>query len=92
MKDIPSKWIDGEPFLGCRKGDYVLNQEGDYIYGEAKGKIAIVGRGQCYFWEKVKIANEAGAIGIIIINRLIQFSIVKGGHDLFHRLLNSEGL
>lgn len=62
IKDIPSKWIDGEPFLGCRQGGYADN-------GEAKGKIAIVGRGECYFWEKVKIAHEAGAIGIIVINR-----------------------
>ena len=39
------------------------------IYGKTKGKIAIVGRGECFFWEKVKIAHEAGAIGIIIINK-----------------------
>ena len=69
IKDIPSKWRDGEPFLGCRQDDYVSNEGGDLFYGEAKGKIAIIGRGECYYWEKVMMAHQAGAIGIVIINK-----------------------
>ena len=64
MKDIPSKWADGEPFLGCRESDW--NQGG---LSGPEGKIAIIGRGECWYWEKVMFAYNAGAVGVVVVNK-----------------------
>lgn len=36
--------------------------------GTMPGKIAIIRRGECFFWEKIRNAQLAGAIGAIIYN------------------------
>ncbi len=36
--------------------------------GEVDGKIALIDRGECFFTEKVRHAQDAGAIGVIIVN------------------------
>ena len=34
------------------------------------GKVALISRGSCYFFDKVKMAQDAGAIAVIIYNNL----------------------
>ena len=36
---------------------------------QVAGKIAMIDRGTCTFYDKVKNAQNAGAIGVIIVNR-----------------------
>jgi hypothetical protein len=51
-------------------------------FGEdATGKIAIIRRGQCSFVNKVKNAQDAGAIAVIIMNNVSGESISMGGTD-----------
>jgi extracellular elastinolytic metalloproteinase len=49
--------VASEPTLGC--GKFVTN---------VKGKVALVDRGECNFSQKVKNAETAGAIAVIICN------------------------
>ncbi len=46
-----------------------------------KGKIAVIYRGTCSFVIKVKNAQTAGAIGVIMINNAAGAPIVMGGTD-----------
>src|SRR5690606_130960 len=46
-----------------------LGQPGDFSDG-AKGKIALVQRGENSFWEKVQNATDAGAIGVVIYDNV----------------------
>ena len=45
------------------------------------GKIAIINRGNCSFVIKVKAAQDAGAIGVIMINNVAGAPIIMGGAD-----------
>jgi len=45
------------------------------------GKIAIIMRGNCNFTDKVKFAQTAGAIAVIVINNVAGAPIVMGGAD-----------
>lgn len=45
------------------------------------GKIAIIDRGNCNFTVKVKNAQDAGAVGVIMINNVAGDPIVMGGTD-----------
>ena len=56
--------------------------EGCTSFGEdATGKIAIIRRGECSFVEKVKNAQNAGAIGVIMLNNVSGEPIPMGGED-----------
>lgn len=48
---------------------------------EVAGKIAIIDRGQCSFLEKVKNAQDAGAIAALIVNNQGDFVINMGGES-----------
>ncbi|MGB5418266.1 PA domain-containing protein, partial [Algibacter sp.] len=48
---------------------------------DATGKIAIIRRGDCPFVEKVKNAQDAGAIGVIMLNNVSGEPIPMGGED-----------
>ena len=45
------------------------------------GKIALIDRGNCFFIEKVKIAQNAGAVGVIIVNTTTAGVVQMGGSD-----------
>jgi len=45
------------------------------------GNIAVIERGTCYFVDKVKNAQNAGAIGVLMINNVPGTPIIMGGTD-----------
>lgn len=45
------------------------------------GKIALINRGTCAFTEKVKNAQDAGAIGVIMVNNVAGAPLIMGGTD-----------
>ncbi len=45
------------------------------------GNIAVIERGTCYFVDKVKNAQNAGAIGVLMINNVGGGPIIMGGTD-----------
>lgn len=45
------------------------------------GKIALINRGTCFFAEKIKSAQNAGAIGVIMVNNVEGPSIVMAATD-----------
>ncbi len=45
------------------------------------GNIAVIERGTCYFVDKVKNAQNAGAIGVLMINNVPGTPIIMGGSD-----------
>ena len=45
------------------------------------GNIAVIERGTCYFVEKVMNAQNAGAIGVLMINNVPGAPIIMGGND-----------
>jgi hypothetical protein len=49
--------------------------------GEIAGKIALIDRGSCLFTEKVKNAQNAGAVAVLIVNNLPQGLPPMGGSD-----------
>jgi len=44
------------------------------------GKIALIDRGECYFVDKVKRAQEAGAIAAVVINNVEGWAFQMGGN------------
>ena len=43
------------------------------------GKIALIDRGDCLFWEKVNRAQTAGAVAVIMVNNVAGAPITMGG-------------
>lgn len=63
---------DGQPSLGCTA---LLNTT------EIAGKIAVADRGTCTFVQKAIMAQEAGAVALIIINNQGGGPMTMGGDD-----------
>ena len=49
--------------------------------GDATGKIAVIRRGDCPFVNKVKNAQDAGAVAVIMMNNVTGQPIPMGGTD-----------
>jgi hypothetical protein len=49
--------------------------------GEVSGKIAVIDRGDCFFVDKVRHAQDAGARGVIIVHNESGFPPDLGGSD-----------
>jgi subtilisin family serine protease len=75
-------------------GPQIFNQEGDlkfsdptdlgcspYAPGTFTGMIALINRGTCTFTVKVKNAQDAGALGVLIVNNTNTFPGGMGGTD-----------
>lgn len=45
------------------------------------GKIAVVNRGTCFFEEKANFAQDAGAVGLVVINNVIEANITMAMGD-----------
>lgn len=52
------------------------------ITNNVSGKIALIRRGSCAFVEKVKNAQDAGAIGVIMMNNVDGTPVAMGGADV----------
>jgi subtilisin family serine protease len=52
-----------------------------YPAGTFAGKIALINRGTCTFAVKVKNAQDAGALGVLMINNSNTFPVAMGGAD-----------
>eukprot|EP00056_Hartaetosiga_gracilis_P022213 m.28877 g.28877 ORF g.28877 m.28877 type:complete len:879 (+) comp9517_c0_seq1:767-3403(+) len=63
---IPGGVISGEVFIETDNPNGCSETGG--ISPAAKGKIVVVNRGTCYFTEKARNAESAGAIGVVIVN------------------------
>ncbi|MDH3815058.1 MAG: peptidase [Acidobacteriota bacterium] len=61
-----------DPMLGCNS---LVNAS------EIAGKIAVVDRGECFFTEKVKNAQNAGAVAVIVVNNQPTGLPPMGGDD-----------
>jgi hypothetical protein len=59
-----------DPTLGC-----------DSFGATVTGKIALIRRGACNFTVKVKHAQDAGAIGVIMMNNVVGTPVPMGGTD-----------
>ena len=60
------------PNLGCNPA---VNS------GEIAGNIAVIERGSCFFDIKVKNAENAGAIAVLVVNNVAGAPIIMGGDD-----------
>jgi subtilisin family serine protease len=67
---VVGKLVYIQPGLGC---DPPVNAE------MLKGNIALIDRGTCLFSEKILRAQEAGAIGVVMVNNLESAPIPMGG-------------
>lgn len=71
---IEGEVVSGEPVEGCEP---LLNA------GEVAGKIVLVDRGSCLFVEKVRHAQAAGAIAVVVANHVAGDPLVMGGDPDF---------
>ena len=62
----------GDPTLGCNS---LVNAS------EIEGRIAVVDRGECFFTVKVKNAQNAGAVAVIVVNNQETGLPPMGGDD-----------
>jgi subtilisin family serine protease len=73
-------------------GPQTFSQAGNLVYASpangctaigagVSGKIALIDRGTCTFAVKVKNAQTAGALGVLIANNVDSFPITMGGTD-----------
>lgn len=63
------------PLNACQDGDNgkVSNAS------EVKGRIALIDRGTCFFSSKVRAAQQAGAVAVVMVNNVDGFPIPMGG-------------
>ncbi|ARV09654.1 hypothetical protein BTO05_08370 [Winogradskyella sp. PC-19] len=73
--------VAGE-FILANDGTSTIPSEGCNSFGvDATGKIALIRRGNCPFIDKVKNAQDAGAIGAIVLNNVGGAPINMAGND-----------
>ena len=64
-------YTDATPHLACNATSA----------GSLTGKIALINRGTCTFVSKIKNAQNAGAVGVIMVNNVGGAPIIMGGTD-----------
>ena len=62
-------------------GSQPLGDGCELITTDLTGLIAIIDRGDCHFTVKVKNAQNAGALGVMMVNNVAGGVIVQGGED-----------
>ncbi len=60
---------------------YATPANGCTAISGVSGKIALIDRGACTFVTKVKNAQDAGAIGVLVANNIDGFPFAMGGED-----------
>ena len=72
---ISAQVVATQPLNACQDGDNgrVSNA------AEIKGKIALIDRGTCFFSSKVRAAQQAGAVAVVMVNNVDGFPIPMGG-------------
>lgn len=90
--DITVTAAFGSPLSSAITGELVLAIDDDVPTEDActiiqntsemNGKIAVIRRGSCSFDDKIKRAEEAGAIAVIVVNNVGGSPINMGGDDL----------
>jgi len=72
---ISAQVVATQPLNACQDGDNgkVSNAS------EIKGKIALIDRGTCFFSSKVRAAQQAGAVAVVMVNNVDGFPIPMGG-------------
>ncbi|MFT5125131.1 MAG: hypothetical protein ACI9TH_001623 [Kiritimatiellia bacterium] len=83
---IPTNGISSEVVLALDPPDPPLNSTTDACSAitntvEIAGKIALIDRGECFFTEKVKHAQDAGAIAVIVANHQGENLVRMAGAD-----------
>jgi len=81
----------GSAITSVMTADFILADDGAapnddgctaFVNGGAMaGKIALIRRGTCTFVTKVKAAQDAGAIGAIVMNNVAGVPVAMGGED-----------
>ena len=72
---ISAQVVATQPLNACQDGDNgkVSNPS------EVRGKIALIDRGTCFFSSKVRAAQQAGAVAVVMVNNVDGFPIPMGG-------------
>jgi subtilisin family serine protease len=72
---ISAQVVQSLPLNACLDGDNGLISNGPAL----SGKIALIDRGTCFFVNKVRAAQEAGAVAVIMVNNVDGFPFPMGG-------------
>jgi subtilisin family serine protease len=72
---ISAQVVEALPLDACQDGDNGLITNGAAL----AGKIALINRGTCFFVNKVRAAQQAGAVGVIMVNNVDGFPFPMGG-------------
>ena len=72
---ISAQVVATQPLNACQDGD---NGRVSNAF-EVRGKIALIDRGTCFFSSKVRAAQEAGAVAVVMVNNVDGFPIPMGG-------------
>jgi serine protease len=87
LNDIKSNPFQGSPAAGV-ESDFVfvgLGKPEDFAKANVRGKVALIGRGEIAFKDKVANAIAAGAIGAVVFNNvpgLIQGGLTDDGSEV----------
>ena len=63
---ISARVVATQPANACRDGDAGLVTNG----ADLKGRIALIDRGTCFFSSKVRAAQQAGAVAVVMVNNV----------------------
>lgn len=72
---ISAQVVATQPLNACQDGDNGRVSNGS----EVRGKIALIDRGTCFFSSKVRAAQQAGAVAVVMVNNVDGFPIPMGG-------------
>ena len=79
--DFPSNGIVNKSIVLINDGTGTTNDACEAINADLSGKIALAQRGSCNFTVKVKNAQNAGAVAVIIYQNLNDDAFAMGGED-----------
>lgn len=72
---ISAQVVATQPANACRNGDDGLVTNTN----ELRGRIALIDRGTCFFTSKVRAAQRAGAVAVVMVNNVDGSPIPMGG-------------
>ncbi len=76
LKGFPT--LKGKPvYLGLGQKDKISDED----FAKAKGNVALIDRGVIPFSEKIKLAQEAGAIAVVVANNQPGAPFIMGGGE-----------